>query len=149
MARGSLLSAGPNGSCGIERLLSLIVLVLLAGQMLLAPSASALCEAVQCLLTPAIEYGKRLALDEMVLLYWFSAGVNLLPNPSWLTRSHAESEPDVTVTEKAALPAAIGDFRAGILLASHKGWSAHADYALQTASHYRSQTGTLRLMLEF
>lgn len=106
-------------------------------------------ESLKALLAPALEVGRRARLGPAQALYWFSAGVNLLPDNTWKTRSRAEGEPGVEVTEAATMPIAIGDLRIGVALAGSGRWSAHAEYTLQAGSHYRSQSGSLRLMLAF
>ncbi|MGE4337326.1 MAG: autotransporter domain-containing protein [Pigmentiphaga sp.] len=106
-------------------------------------------ENLKAMLAPAVALGRHLESGQNQWFLWISAGVNLLPDNTWKTRSHAVQEPDIELLEVATMPIATGDFRAGVALAGSKRWSLQAEYALQTGVHYRSHSGALRLTLTF
>ena len=106
-------------------------------------------ESFKTIVAPALEFGKHVTLGRNQLFYWASAGVSLLPDNTWKAHGHYSGEPDVMLTEVTTLPSVLGDFQAGIVLSRATNWSLHAQYGLQSGSHYRSHSGILRLSWAF
>lgn len=104
---------------------------------------------LKVMISPSIEYSRRLTIHGFDLSYSLSGGLIFLPDRRWSMRGSTAGDPGTTLKEYATMPSVIGSTQAGLMLSGNGNWSLSVDYSLQIASGYRAQSGSLTATWKF